>query len=76
MHVAGDELWDSLVEVRKIGCGFDEGSVCLSRLQIADVLADKDVLAKAKRDRVLLMCAESEDAVRSRKSEVGSESDW
>ena len=64
MTSGGDGLRLGVVKLLEIGDDTEEGSVCLFRLQIADVLADENLIADRKRDRVLEVRSNSQNWLR------------
>jgi len=55
MQIGGDDLRFGLVKFFKIGNDAAEGGMGLLRFQIADVLADENLVADCQRHRVLQM---------------------
>ena len=61
MQIGGDDLRFGFVKFFKIGDDAAEGGVRLLRFQIADVLADENLIADRKRDGVLQMRANGQN---------------
>src|SRR5208283_1608465 len=60
MEIAGNGLGLETVEAAEIGNGALEGAASLERIEVADVLAEKNVLADGNGDGVLQMAADGE----------------
>ena len=61
MQIGGDDLRLGLVKLFKIGDDAAEGGMGLLRFQIADVLADENLVADRKRDGIFQMRANGQN---------------
>ena len=55
MQIGGDNLWFGVVKLLEIGDDAAKGGVRLFGFQVADVLADENLIADRKRDGVFEM---------------------